>query len=54
MILKIRSEAVCGSAASILKDHIHNNRSLRHIFLKDEVFLHRNVPPLRLADKFIN
>ncbi|CAF3936760.1 unnamed protein product [Rotaria sp. Silwood1] len=53
MILKIRSEAICESAASILKGHIHNNRSLQHKSLNDEVFLHWNTPPLHLADKFI-
>ncbi|CAF3669590.1 unnamed protein product [Rotaria sp. Silwood1] len=53
MILKIRSEAICESAASILKGHIHNNRSLQHKSLDDEVFLHWNAPPLHLADKFI-
>ncbi|CAF3155746.1 unnamed protein product [Rotaria sp. Silwood2] len=40
MILKIRSEAICESAASILKDHIQNNRSLQHKSLDDKVFLH--------------
>ncbi|CAF1289977.1 unnamed protein product [Rotaria sordida] len=53
MILKIRNEAICESAASILKGHIHNNRSLQHKSLDDEVFLHWNAPPLHLADKFI-
>ncbi|CAF3994088.1 unnamed protein product [Rotaria sp. Silwood1] len=53
MILKIRSEAICESAASILKGHIHKNRSLQHKSLDDEIFLHWNAPPLHLADKFI-
>ena len=53
MILKIRSEAVCESASSILKGHIHNNRSLQHISLDEEVMLHWNAPPLHSADLFI-
>ncbi len=53
MILKIRSEAVCESAASILKGHIHNNRSLLHSSLDEEVLLHWNAPPLHSADLFI-
>ncbi|CAF4250048.1 unnamed protein product, partial [Rotaria sordida] len=51
--LALVSEAICESAASILKGHIHNNRSLQHKSLDDEVFLHWNAPPLHLADKFI-
>ncbi|CAF1364872.1 unnamed protein product, partial [Rotaria sp. Silwood1] len=47
------SEAICESAASILKGHIHKNRSLQHKSLDDEIFLHWNAPPLHLADKFI-
>ena len=46
MRLKIRSEAICESAASILKDHIHNNRSLQHKSFDDEVILHWNAPLL--------
>ena len=53
MILKIRSEAVCESASSILKAHIHSNRSLQHSSLDDEVMLHWNAPPIHLADTFI-
>jgi hypothetical protein len=53
MILKIRSEAVCESASSILKGHIHNNRSLQHNSLDEEVMLHWNAPPLHSADLFI-
>ena len=46
MLLKIRSEAICESSTSILKGHIHNNSSLQHKSLDDEVFLHWNAPPL--------
>ncbi len=53
MILKIRSEAVCESASSILKEHIHNNRSLQHNSLDEEVMIHWNAPPLHTADLFI-
>ncbi|CAF2126477.1 unnamed protein product [Rotaria magnacalcarata] len=53
MILKIRSEAVCESAASILKRHIPNNRSLQHECLDNEAMLHWNAPPIHLADSFI-
>lgn len=53
MILKIRSEAVCELAASILKNSIHSNRSLQHISLDEEIMLHWNAPPLHLADSFI-
>jgi len=53
MILKIRSEAVCESVSSILKGHIHNNRSLQHTSLDEEVMLHWNAPPLHSADLFI-
>lgn len=51
--LKIRSEAVCESAASILKDHIYNNRALRHDNLDNEVLVHWNSPPLHLFDSLI-
>ena len=53
MILKIRSETVCESAASILKRHIEGNRSLQHTSFNDEVMLHWNAPPLHSADLFI-
>jgi hypothetical protein len=53
MVLKIRSEAVCESAASILKAHIHNNRGLLHENLDNEVLVHWNAPPLHLSDSFI-
>ncbi|CAF3154460.1 unnamed protein product, partial [Rotaria sp. Silwood2] len=53
MVLKIRIEAICESAASILKGHIHGNRSLNHNSLDREVMLHWNAPPLHLADSFI-
>ncbi|CAF3503961.1 unnamed protein product [Rotaria socialis] len=53
MILKVRSEAVCESAASTLKGHIHNNRSLQYDSLDEEVMLHWNAPPMRTADLFI-
>ena len=53
MIVKIRSEAVCESASSILKAHIHNNRSLEHTSLDDEVLIHWNAPPLHSADSFL-
>ncbi len=53
MVVKIRSEAVCESAASILKQHIHGNRALDHESLDKEVMLHWNAPPLHLADPFI-
>ncbi|CAF3372710.1 unnamed protein product [Rotaria sp. Silwood2] len=53
MVLKIRTEAICESAASILKGHIHGNRSLNHDPLDSEVMLHWNAPPLHLADSFI-
>ncbi|CAF5068881.1 unnamed protein product, partial [Rotaria sp. Silwood1] len=53
MILKIRSEAVGESVSSILKGHIHNNRSLQHTSLDEEVMLHWNTPPLHSADLFI-
>jgi hypothetical protein len=51
--LKIRSDAVCESAASFLKSHIHSNRSLQHTSLDEEVMLHWNAPPLHSADLFI-
>ena len=53
MILKIRSEAVCESASSVLKAHIHNNCSLEHTSLDDEVMIHWNAPPLHAADSFL-
>ncbi|CAF1350509.1 unnamed protein product [Rotaria sordida] len=53
MILKISSEAICESVSSILKGHIHNNRSLQHTSLDEEVMLHWNAPPLHSADLFI-
>ena len=53
MVVKIRSEAVCESAASILKQHIHSNRVLDHESLDEEVMLHWNAPPLHLAGPFI-
>ena len=53
MILKVRSEAICESACSILKGHIHNNRSLQHSSLDNEAMLHRNAPSIHLADLFI-
>ena len=52
-VLKIRSEAICESAASILKGHIHSNRSLHHDSLDNEVLLHWNALPLHLTDAFI-
>ena len=52
-VVEIRSEAVCESAASILKQHIHGNRALDHESLDKEVMLHWNAPPLHLADPFI-
>ena len=53
MIVKVRSEAVCESTSSVLKAHIHNNRSLEHILLDDEVMIHWNIPPLHAADLFL-
>lgn len=53
MILKIRSEAICESASSILKQHIHNNRSLQHSSLDDEIMIHWNAPPLHASDLFL-
>jgi hypothetical protein len=53
MVVKIRSEAICESAASILKQHIRGNRALDHESLDKEVMLHWNAPPLHLADPFI-
>jgi hypothetical protein len=51
--MKIRSKAVCESAASILKQHIHANTALDHDSLDQEVMLHLNAPALHLADSFI-
>ncbi|CAF0994434.1 unnamed protein product [Rotaria sp. Silwood1] len=53
MILQLRSEAVCESASSIFKTNIHNNRSLQHSSLDEEVTVHWNAPPLHTADSFI-
>ncbi len=53
MFVKIRSEPVCESAASILKQHIHSNRALGHESLDKEVMIHQHLPPLHLADPFI-
>jgi hypothetical protein len=53
MILKIRSEVVCESASLILKSYIHNNRSLKHGSLDDEVMIHWNAPPLHASDLFL-
>jgi hypothetical protein len=53
MVVNIRSEAVCKSVASILKQHIRGNRALDHESLDKEVMLHWNAPPLHLADPFI-
>ncbi|CAF1506452.1 unnamed protein product, partial [Didymodactylos carnosus] len=53
MILKVRSEAVCECAASVMKIHIHQNRALDHDSLNDEVLIHWNAPPLHLATQFI-
>jgi hypothetical protein len=53
MVVKIRSEAVCESVASILKQHIRGNRALDHESLDKEVMLHWNASPLHLADPFI-
>ena len=53
MILRVRSEAICESACSILKGHIHNNRSLQHSSLDKEAMLHWNAIPIHLADLFI-
>ena len=53
MVVKIRSEAVCESAASILKQHIHGNRALEHESLDKEAMIHWNAPSLHLADPFI-
>jgi hypothetical protein len=51
--LMIRSEAVCESAASILNQHIHDNRALYHESLDEGVMLHWNAPSLYLADPFV-
>ncbi|CAF3889508.1 unnamed protein product [Rotaria sp. Silwood1] len=40
MVLKIRTEAICESATSILKGHIHGNRSLNHDSLDSEWLKH--------------
>src|SRR5579862_8008146 len=53
MVVNIRSEAVCKSVASILKQHIRGNRALDHESLDKEVMLHWNAPPLHLTDSFI-
>jgi len=36
-----------------LKGYIHNNRSLQHSSLDEEVMIHWNAPPLHAADLFI-
>jgi len=46
-VLVIRSEAICQSAASILKQHIKGDRVLDHESLNGEVMLHWNTPPLQ-------
>ncbi len=38
-VLNIRSEVRCESTSSILKGHIHNNRSLQHSSLDEEVMI---------------
>ena len=43
---------MCESAASVLKGHIHNNRSLQHSSLGEEIMLHWNAPRLLSADLF--
>jgi hypothetical protein len=53
IVLKSRIEAVCESAAPILKTHIHNNRGLHHDNLDNEVLVHWNAPPLHSSDSFI-
>ena len=53
IVVKIESEAVCESAASILKQHIHGNRALNHESLDEEVMLHWNSSSIHLADPFI-
>jgi hypothetical protein len=51
--LVIRSEAVCESAASILNQHIHENRALDHESLDEGVMLHWNAPSLYLEDPLV-
>jgi hypothetical protein len=53
LVFVIRNEAVCESAASILKQQIHGNRVLDRESLDEEVILNWNAPPLHLADPFI-
>ena len=53
MVIKIRTEVGCETAASILKQHIRGNRALDHESLVKEVILHWNVPSLHLAEPFI-
>jgi hypothetical protein len=47
VVLVVRSEVICQSAASILKQNIHSNRVLDHESLNEEVMLHWNTPPLQ-------
>jgi hypothetical protein len=49
----IRSEAVCESAASILNQHIHENRALDHESSDEGVMLNWNAPSLYLADPLV-
>ena len=53
MIVKIRSEAVCESAASILKQRIRGNRALDNDSSDKEVMLIWNAPLPHLADPFM-
>lgn len=53
MAVKIRTEAVCENAASILKQYIRGNRALEHESLNKEVMLHWNALSLHQADQFI-
>jgi hypothetical protein len=50
MPLKIRIEAICQSAASILKGHIHNNRLLYHDSFDNEVMLPRYTSLIHLSN----
>jgi hypothetical protein len=52
-VLLIRSEAAFESAASILKQHTHGNRSVDHESLDEELIVYWNATPLHLADPFI-
>jgi hypothetical protein len=53
MVLKIRTEAICESATSILKEHIQGKRSLHHDSLDNKAMLHWNASLLHFADSFI-